>query len=315
MEYNKQICEIVPGNQIEGFYVISNVAGKTTVSGKPYLSLQVADCSGTVDAKVWDYSGPISEKENGAIVKLRGEVSEYKGALQLTIQRIRLANDQDSYQLSDIVPSAPISLEALQEEIQQMVSSLDDQDYQLVCTEMLNRHRDTFFSIPAAKSVHHGFLNGLLMHTANMLRTADFLADLYREVIDRNLLLTGTLLHDICKDSEFLLSKTGLVSDYSTCGQLLGHLYLGASEVSALCSELNIPSEKSMLLQHMILSHHGDPEFGACVIPQCAESELLSLIDRIDSRMEIYAEVYSGMNVDSFSNRIFALEKKIYRHR
>ena len=145
-----------------------------------------------------------------------------------------------------------------------------------------------------------------------MLRTADFLAGLYPEVIDRSLLLAGTLLHDFGKEREFAFSDLGIVTEYSTAGQLLGHLVMGAQEAADAARELGIPEEKSMLLQHLLLSHHGEPEFGAAVRPMWAE--LLSYIDLIDSRMEIYAETLPTVPAGSFSARIFALEKKIYHH-
>ena len=121
-------------------------------------------------------------------------------------------------------------------------------------------------------------------------------------------------MHDFAKEKEFTFSGLGLVTDYSLSGQLIGHLVMGAQEVQQCAQELGIPEEKSLLLQHMILSHHGEPEFGAAVRPMCAEAELLSEIDLIDSRMEIYAEALQDLPVGSFSNRIFALDKKIYRH-
>ena len=134
------------------------------------------------------------------------------------------------------------------------------------------------------------------------------------EVIDRSLLLTGTLLHDFAKEREFTFSDLGIVTEYSTAGQLLGHLVMGAQEVADVARELAIAEEKSLLLQHLLLSHHGEPDFGAAVRPMCAEAELLSLIDAVDSRMEIYRETYDTMEPDTFSPRIFALEKKVFRH-
>ena len=128
---------------------------------------------------------------------------------------------------------------------------------------------------------------------------------MYPETIDRSLLLTGTLLHDMAKAQEFVFSQLGLATDYSIKGQLLGHLVMGAQAAA---------EKKSVLLQHLILSHHGEPEFGAAVRPLCAEAELLSLIDAVDSRMEIYRETYDTMEPDTFSPRIFALEKKVFRH-
>lgn len=105
------------------------------------------------------------------------------------------------------------------------------------------------------------------------------------------------------------------MTDYSTKGQLLGHLVMGAQEVAAIAAELDLPEEKATLLEHLILSHHGQPEFGAAVLPQCAEAELLSLVDQIDSRMEIYREVLGATPLGGFSDRVFALDgKKLYHH-
>ena len=180
---------------------------------------------------------------------------------------------------------------------------------------MLRRHEAAFRTIPAAKSVHHGFLSGLLMHTLNMLRLADFLSAQYADTVNRILLLTGTLLHDFAKEQEFTFSELGLVTDYSTKGQLLGHLVMGAQEVAAIAAELDLPEEKATLLEHLILSHHGQPEFGAAVLPQCAEAELLSLVDQIDSRMEIYREVLAPLKAGEFSQRVFALDnRRVYKH-
>ena len=152
------------------------------------------------------------------------------------------------------------------------------------------------------------------MHTANMMAMADFLSGQYASVIDRSLLLTGTLLHDFAKEIEFRFSDLGIVTDYSVKGQLLGHLVMGAQEVAQVCAELGTPEEKSLLLQHMILSHHGEPEYGAAVKPMFAEAELLSYIDMVDSRMEIYAELLPSVAEGSFSSRVFALDKRIYHH-
>ena len=316
MEYNKLIAELHTGDDVEGFYVLKDAFLKTTAAGKPFLSGVLADRSGVIDLKVWDYSGPIGARPDdiGRVVKIRGQVSEFKGAPQLTAGRIRMADGNDQYDLSALVPTAPIDADARVAEIERMIDSMEDREYQSVARTMLARHLDAFRSIPAAKSVHHSFLSGLLMHTSNMLRLADFLSGLYGEIIDRSLLLTGTLMHDFAKEKEFTFSGLGLVTDYSLSGQLIGHLVMGAQEVQQCAQELGIPEEKSLLLQHMILSHHGEPEFGAAVRPMCAEAELLSEIDLIDSRMEIYAEALQDLPVGSFSNRIFALDKKIYRH-
>ena len=316
MEYNKQISAMVPGDRVEGFYILKEAQIKTSNSGKPFLAATISDKSGSMDLKAWDYSGPVGAPEDaGKVVKVRGEVTEYRGSFQLTVSNIRMALPEDSYDTALLVPVAPIDKESTLAQVQALVDSMEDKDYRQVAQEMISRHLDAFGQIPAAKSVHHSFLSGLLMHTANMLRLADFLSGLYPQIIDRSLLLTGTLLHDFAKEREFTFSQLGIVTDYSRKGQLLGHLVMGAQEVCAVCAELGTPEEKSLLLQHMILSHHGEPEFGAAVKPMFAEAELLSQIDMLDSRMEIYAETLPAVPAGSFSSRIFALDsKRIYHH-
>lgn len=314
MEYNVAIADFTPGTVYEGFYVLSSGSIKKTANGKPYLSAVLSDASGAVEAKAWDFGGSISEADIGRIVKIRGEAGEYRGTAQVTIDRFRFADERDSYNMADLVPSAPIDSAEMMSFINETVDSIEDSDLRALCHDMLERYGKVFASIPAAKSFHHGFLSGLLMHTGNMLRLADYLAYQYSDVINRSLLLTGTLLHDLSKKDEFAFSQLGLVTDYTVSGDLLGHLVMGAMEVRDAARRLNIPEEKAILVEHMLLSHHGQPEYGAAVLPKCAEAELLSLIDLIDSRMEIYAETFETVEPGKFSPRIFALEKKLYNH-
>ena len=315
MDFNVKINDLTVGQQFEGFYILKEAQAKTTAAGKPFLSAALSDCSGKVPAMVWDYAGPIAGADAGKVVKVRGEASEYKGSLQVTIDKIRLAGADDHYDVTALVPTAPIDVAAVLQEVRDLVSSIEDADYRLLASTLLERNLVAFKDIPAAKSVHHAFIHGLLMHTAYMLRTADFLSKLYPEVVNRSLMLAGTLLHDFKKREEFAFSELGLVTEYSVKGQLLGHLVMGAQEIAAVAAELGIPEEKSVLLQHMVLSHHGEPEFGAAVRPMCAEAELLSYIDMIDSRMEIYKENFEATPVGAFSERIFALDgKRIFHH-
>lgn len=315
MDYNKRIEDFQVGDEVEGFYILKTAAVKTSNSGKPFLSAALADCTGTIETKMWDYAGPVGASDEGGVVKARGTVSEFRGSLQLILSRIRAARPEDRYALGDLVPVAPIDAEAAWRELEEMVEGLTDPDYAAVCRRMMETHGERFRTIPGGKSMHHSFVNGLLMHTLYMVRTAAYLAELYGDVVDRNLLLAGTLLHDFAKCGEFVTSPLGLVTEYSVPGQLIGHLVMGAQAAADAARELGVPEEKSLLLQHMLLSHHGEPEFGAAVRPMCAESELLSLIDLVDSRMEIYREALAETGVGQFSRRVFALDKKVFRHR
>ena len=314
MEYNKWIADFQTGDEVEGFYVLKTAASKTSNSGKPFLSASLADRSGAIETKMWDYAGPVGTADEGSVVKIRGTVSEFRGSLQLILSRIRPVQEGDRYSLGDLVPVAPVDVDEAWQELMGLVDGLEDRDYAAVCRRVLERYGERFRTVPGGKSMHHSFVSGLLMHTLYMVRTADYLAGLYRDVVNRDLLLAGTLLHDAAKCDEFVTSPLGLVTEYSVRGQLLGHLVMGAQSAAEAAGELGIPEEKSVLLQHMLLSHHGDPAFGAAVRPMCAESELLSLIDLVDSRMEIYREALAETEPGQFSRRVFALDKKVFRH-
>lgn len=244
MEYNKLITDMTLGDEVEGFYVLKAAYPKTTASGKPFLSATLSDKSGAIEIKVWDYTGPIASADEGKVVKIRGNVGEYRGTPQITVDRIRLADDNDQYDLSALVPVAPIDVGTTLGELKDLIDSIEDKDYKEICKMLFAKHYDAWATIPAAKSVHHAFLNGLLMHTVSMMKIADFLAGLYGDIIDRSLLLAGTFLHDFGKQQEFSFSQLGLVTDYSVKGQLLGHLVIGAQEVAQFAARLGTPEDK-----------------------------------------------------------------------
>ena len=228
MEYNKRISAIAPGDEVEGYYILKSANPKVAANGKPFLTGALSDKTGTIELKVWDYPGPLGTGDEGKVVKVRGTAGEYRGTVQFTAGRIRLAAEDDPVDVAALVPTAPIDRTAAMDELRRWAASIEDGDYRAVAEEMLDAHGEALAAIPAAKSVHHAFLGGLLMHTANMMRIADFLAGMYPETIDRSLLLCGTLLHDMAKEREFVFSQLGLATDYSVKGQLLGHLVMGA---------------------------------------------------------------------------------------
>ena len=160
------------GDRFEGYYILQNIAQRTTAAGKPFLTLNLVDRSGSVTAQVWDYTGPISQSDVGKVAWIAGLASEYRGAPQVTVHRIRLAEENDDYRVSDLVATAPIQMDETWEWLKETVNSMEDEDYRALCQEMLSRYGKQFRLIPAAKSMHHGFVGGLLMHTAYMVRAA-----------------------------------------------------------------------------------------------------------------------------------------------
>lgn len=308
-----KIDEMAVGNDVLDFYLLKTAALKTASNGKPFMSCVLCDTSGSIDGKVWDYAGPLSSADEGKIVKVKAQVTEFKGSRQLSISKIREVQEGDLFAVSDLVPVAPIQKDEAMQRLMGYIDSMQDAEYREVCRTVISSRQKQFEMLPAAKSVHHSFLHGLLMHTLYMADIAEYLSSRYSQVLNRDLLLAGTILHDIAKLQEFSTSALGLVTDYSFRGQLLGHLVMGAQEVAEVCRAQAVSEEKSVLLQHMLLSHHGEPDYGAAVVPKCAEAELLYYIDCIDSRMEIYREALEKTEPGTFTDRLFALDKKIYK--
>ena len=315
MEYNKSINAMTPGDEIEGYYILKSANPKVAANGKPFLTGALSDRTGTMELKVWDYTGPLTAADEGTVVKVRGTVGEYRGTAQFTAARIRQAAQEDPVDVSALVPTAPIDCGAAMEDLRRAAASITDPDYRAVAEAMLEAHGETLASIPAAKSVHHAFLGGLLMHTANMMKIADFLAGMYPKTIDRSLLLCGTLLHDMAKEREFVFSQLGLATDYSIKGQLLGHLVMGAQDAAETAARLGVPEEKSVLVQHLILSHHGEPEFGAAVRPMFLEAEILSSLDTLDAKIYEIEQACRAVEPGEFTPRQWALDnRKLYNH-
>ena len=183
------IRALAAGDRFSGYYLLKNVQRAVTSGGKPYLNLRLADLSGELPGRVWEYYGPLGPSDAGRCVWVSGRVETYQNALQAVLEEIRPADETDDVDLAALVPSAPHDPARMLAYVESTLQKLPDGDYSAVCLAMLERHRAAFAALPGAKMLHHAFLHGLLMHTANMMRQADFLARVYPEVIDRSLLI------------------------------------------------------------------------------------------------------------------------------
>ena len=307
-------------DNILGFFLMKNYMVQNKATGEEYFRVEIADSSMSCQGLCWEDPAKfdIGVEDIGSVIKVKGTLQEYNGSPQLRIFNIRKAtkDDEGQYDLGELVKTAPIDIPERSAEVFELLHSIEDEDYKKITLHMYNLHKEAFESCPAGKVVHHSFRGGLLMHTSNMLYIACNISEIYSNIIDRSLLLAGTFLHDIAKLEEFDLSQTSLVKDYSKTGQLLGHLYLGASRVRETCKELGIDKDKTLLLEHMILAHHGEGELGSPVQPKFAEAEALHIIDLMDSRLEIYAEEYDKLESGEFTPKNnWALGHRIYKNR
>ncbi len=300
---------------VEGFCLIKTVERKLTSRGVPFLDMTLTDSDGEVGAKLWDYKEELhGEFVPNDLVKVRGTMTPFNDTQQLRIERIRRVSDEDGVRIEDFVPSAGFSGEAMFDELVAVADAFSDEELKLLVKTLLNEYRDRLIYWPAAFRLHHAIRGGLLYHTLSILRMAQSVAKIY-PFIDSDLLFAGVILHDIAKTQEFDVAPTGIASGYTVDGNLVGHLVRGAMAVEKCGRELGLSEETLMLVEHMIISHHGEPEFGAAVRPMFLEAEILSELDTLDAKIYEIEQACRGVEPGEFTQRQWALDnRKLYNH-
>ncbi|MBQ7740193.1 MAG: HD domain-containing protein [Eubacterium sp.] len=303
----------LPNGMCDGFVVLKKCESKKAKNGSTYLDLIISDRDGEMSAKLWDYSDN-GLFEQDMIVKIRGSVEQYNGRDQFRIAQIRPVNDNDVYNLCDLVPSSEVGGEQLYNMIINKVNSFNNSDLKSIVLKILGDCKEKFISYPAALKLHHAVVGGLVYHTASIIQLAEAVCRVYPN-INRELLLSGVILHDTAKTWELETGKTGLAKGYSTEGELIGHLVKGAMYIGDAAKELGIESEEVTLLQHMVLSHHGIPEYGAAVRPMFLEAIILSELDNMDATVYEVNAATDKVEPKSFTDRQWALDnRKLYNH-
>lgn len=300
---------------VEGFCLIKTVERKLTSRGVPFLDMTLTDSDGEVGAKLWDYKEELhGEFVPNDLVKVRGTMTPFNDTQQLRIERIRRVSDEDGVRIEDFVPSAGFSGEVMFDELIAVADAFSDEELKLLVKTLLNEYRDRLIYWPAAFRLHHAIRGGLLYHTLSILRMAQSVAKIY-PFIDSDLLFAGIILHDIAKTQEFDVAPTGIASGYTVDGNLVGHLVRGAMAVEKCGRELGLSEETLMLVEHMIISHHGEPEFGAAVRPMFLEAEILSELDTLDAKIYEIEQACRGVEPGEFTQRQWALDnRKLYNH-
>ncbi len=304
-----------PNGLVDCFLLVKSADKKTSSKGDTYLDMMLSDKSGEINAKLWSYLPAVhGEYETGDIVKIRGTVSQYNGNPQLRIEKIRRAFPEDGVDPADFVQSSEYSGEQMWKELYNKASSFKDGDLCAIVTYLLEKHKNELVFWPAAFRLHHAIRGGLLMHTLSIVRFCEAASQIY-PFVDRELLISGAILHDIAKLTEFEISSSGLATGYTVKGNLIGHLAEGAIMIKQAADKLGIESDAVMLLQHMVLSHHGEPDFGAAVRPMFIEAEILSEIDMMDARIYEMKEATADTAKGEFSGRMWSMDnRKLYNH-
>lgn len=295
----KFINEFIEGDNITGVYLCRQKNTATTKNGKDYDNLILADKTGTINAKIWEPgSMGIGDFSANDYIEIHGRVSVFNGTLQLSIDRAFKANE-GSYRPSDYLPVSPRDPAKMLEELDKFINSVNSPYFRLLLDSIFVddvQFREAFAKHSAAKSVHHGFVGGLIHHTLSVASICHFFAKQY-PIINRDLLITAALCHDIGKVRE--LSAFPL-NDYTNEGQLLGHIMIGAQIVSEKIREINgFPKLKAEELIHCILAHHGEYEYGSPKKPAIIEAVALNFADNADAKIEAMTEILEGsMNRD-----------------
>lgn len=288
------LASLSPGDSVESVYHLLKVEQRNKKNGDPYFSLQLGDSTMQANAVMWDnHHSLLSEivrEDDFALVK--GDAGNYNGNLQITVKQISRVEDKD-VDHSLFLPTSPRPLEEMEAELEEWIGRVTDPS----CRKLLDKIfgnpklREMYIHAPAAARIHQAYIHGLLDHTLNVLRIADSIASIY-EPVDRNVLITAGLLHDIGKIRELEWRRT---IRYTTEGRLLGHITMGASMIDTLINSLKRNGEgfdDSLHHQilHVILSHHGKLEWGSPIRPQTREAMVLHYADHTEAYMTVFAE-------------------------
>ncbi|MBO1002917.1 3'-5' exoribonuclease YhaM [Pseudogracilibacillus auburnensis] len=305
----KGIGNHVIGDTFDGFMLIKTATKGTASNGKQFLTLFFVDATGEIDAKLWDASKEDVETfTEEKVVKIVGDINEFRGKAQMRIKSIRPAQVTDGVRVSDFLEKSPIDKEMLQEQLMEAIFEMKNPNLQRIVRAFVKKYHEDLFIYPAASKNHHAFVSGLAYHIVTMLKVAKQLCLVYPE-LNKDLLYAGIILHDIGKLHEL----TGVVStSYTMEGTLLGHISLMVTEIKQVADELNIDGEEVVILQHLVLSHHGKAEWGSPKPPLVREAEILHLIDQIDAKVNMLNRALDKTRPGEFTERLFAMDHRSF---
>ena len=301
----KWIKEFEDGERIIGQLLVSSVTKGVTEKGMSYLNVTFQDKSGTIEAKKWEASDEdFLILVPGTVVNVDGRINLYKGANQMKIQEVRKIDDISEIDLSNFQRVSPLPLSEMKERLDKYLNSFKDKDVEKITRAVISHFYDKYVTYPAAVKIHHEFGSGILHHSLAMADLAEDVAKRYPQV-DRDLLVAGALMHDIGKTVEY---ENPLMPAQTVEGKLCGHIAIMYAEFKKIVDELDIKSEVPVLLEHMILAHHGKLEWGSPVQPATREAWLLSQIDLIDSHMMVLDKALEPIKEGEFTPRLWVMD-------
>lgn len=303
------VATLQAGAPVDQYLLIKQATKSVTTMGKPFMTLILQDKSGSIEAKLWD-TGEEQEKlyQAGGIVRISGEIHDYRGKLQLRIKTIRPINADENISVTDLVQSAETPKEELFDQLMNFFFEIKNPNISRLTRYLIMENQQSLMTFPAATKNHHDYASGLLDHVVSMLKLGKAIADLY-PTLNRDLLYAGIILHDIGK----VVELSGPIStSYTVTGNMLGHISIMVTKIALAANELNIEGEEVMLLQHMVLSHHGKEEWGSPKKPMLQEAEILHYIDNIDAKMNTLKRALGKTTPGEFTERLFPLDNRSF---
>lgn len=304
----KWMNELQDGERVWLEVLLTDVNRGITNKGAPYLNFVIQDKTGTMEAKYWSVSEEeLHHYKAGMYVKIKGDIINYKDQLQMRVLMLQDDSAQE-HDVRDYVRSASISKQEMKHKVEAYLSAIHNQDIKRICEAIYSEHERDFYDYPAASKNHHDFVGGLAVHVLGMMDLAQQVCRQY-PLLNQDLLIAGVFLHDIGK----LVELSGpIATEYTMEGKLLGHISIVQAMISQTAARLHIQSEAVVLLRHMVLSHHGEYEYGSPVLPMIPEAEVLSLIDDLDARMNTLEKALDRVKPGEFTSRIFAMENRSF---
>lgn len=307
------ISDIKVNQEITSYFIVKKSEIKVGSNKKAYLDLLLADSTGEISAKKWDIADEelpgLKRIAEGKIIKVRAMVNEWNGMKQLRVSRIRMTGAEDNLVMTDYIKAAPEDAESMYNFIRGKAAAFNDVDLRNICLKQLDDNREKLMYYPAAQKNHHAEMAGLLYHVKRMLMMGERACQVYTN-LNAELVMAGVILHDMEKINEIESNELGISTGYSFEGKMLGHLVQGVKTIDRLARELNIPEEKAIMLEHMMLTHHYEPEFGSPKKPLFPEAELLHYLDMVDAKMFDMQEALEKTEVGDFSDRVWTLDNR-----
>ncbi len=302
-----KINEIKERDMVNQPYLITSVKKGVQSNGSAYLSIVLQDNTGTLDARLWSVT-PVQEEimQVGDVVQVEGVVNRFNQQLQMKITNIH-SLAQASIDFKEFTVASKVEKAVLIDALDYYLGLIENDVLKNITQTYFKRYEMEFFIYPAAARYHHEYVGGLATHTYEMLQIAESLGKIFPQ-LNMDLLYAGIICHDIGKINEFTSAQ---VVEYGTEGKLLGHISMSQAEVFEISRILGCEDcEEATLLRHMILSHHGQYEFGSPVLPMILEAEVLNMIDNLDARIDMFSKQLEQLDPGSFSPRVYSLESR-----